>query len=53
MVILSSSNRTNVVLGCVDLVSLETVGIDVRKNSIVSASRSLIFLSKYSNMPFI
>jgi len=39
--------------GYVDLVSLETVGIDVWKNSIVGASRSLIFLSKYSNMPFI
>ena len=42
-----SGNKTDIVLGCVALVLLEIIGINIGGNSIVNAPRSLIIPSKY------
>ena len=48
-----SGNRTDVVLSYIALVLLRTIGIDIKKNNIVSISGFLIVLFKYPKIPFI
>ena len=51
--VLSSDNRTDVVLGYIALVLLGAIGIDVGENSVVGTLRSLMVPSKYPKIPFI
>jgi len=51
--VLSSGNRTDVVLGYIALVLLGAIGIDVGENSVVGTLGSLIVPSMYPKIPFI
>ena len=51
--VLSSGNRTDVVLGYIALVLLGAIGIDVGENSVVGTLGSLMVPSKYPKIPFI